>query len=349
MKKLKEVKCVVWDLDNTIWEGTLSEGDAVPLKEGIKEIIAELDSRGILNSIASKNNHDDAWGKLVEYELDDFFLYPEIHWNAKSNSISNIQKNLNIGLNTFMFIDDQPFERDEVTTTHPEVQAIDATEYLSLLDHPRLNPKFLSQDSRRRRLMYQENMQRDAEEEEYQGPKEEFLASLNMEFFITEAAEEDLKRAEELTERTNQLNATGKTYDYDELFAFIQSNEHKLYVCELKDRYGSYGKIGLALVEIKPDCWHLKMLLMSCRVLSKSVGSVLMTYIQSQAKENSNKLLADFKHTDRNRMMYLTFKFSGFKEISNDGKNTVLFENNLENIQPWPKYIDVKVPESETI
>ena len=349
MKKSKEVKCVVWDLDNTIWEGTLLEGDDVPLMDGIKEIITELDRRGILHSIASKNNYEDAWSKLVEYELDYFFLYPEIHWNAKSYSISNIQKKLNIGLDTFMFIDDQAFERDEVAATHPEVETVDASKYIDLLDHPRLTPRFLNKDSSRRRLMYQENIQRIAEEEEYQGPKEEFLASLHMEFIITEAVEEDLKRAEELTERTNQLNATGRTYDYDELFSFIQSDDHKLYVCELKDRYGSYGKIGLALVEIKPDCWHLKMLLMSCRVLSKSVGSVLMTYILTQTRENSVRLLADFKHTDRNRMMYLTFKFSDFKEISNDGEGMVLFENNLENIQPWPSYIKVKVPAPEAI
>jgi FkbH-like protein len=346
MAKSKDIKCVVWDLDNTLWDGTLLEDGEVRLKEGIREIIAELDNRGILHSIASKNNYEDAWQKLVEYQLDHFFLYPEIHWNAKSYSIANIQRELNIGFDTILFIDDLAFERDEVSTTHPEVLTMDATEYLGLLDHSRLNPRFVNEDSRRRRLMYQEDRQRNMDEKEYQGPQKGFLASLNMEFVIAEAVEDDLQRAEELTERTNQLNATGQTYDYDELFAFMTSEDHKLYVCELTDRYGSYGKIGLALVEIKPDCWHLKMMLMSCRVLSKGVGSVLMTYILQEAKRYGGKLLADFKHTDRNRMMHLTYKFADFKEVSTGAENTVLFENDLTTIQPWPPYIQVTHPGS---
>ncbi|MGB3463918.1 MAG: HAD-IIIC family phosphatase [Cyclobacteriaceae bacterium] len=344
MNNSKEIKCVVWDLDNTLWQGTLSEGDTIILQEGIREIIVELDRRGILNSIASKNNHDDAWAKIEELQLAEFFLYPEIHWNAKSYSIENIRKNLNIGIDTFLFIDDQAFERDEVKSQHPEVETVDASKYAELLGYDRLNPKFITTDSKRRRLMYQEDIKRNVEEEDYQGPQDEFLASLNMEFVISEAVEEDLKRAEELTERTNQLNATGKTYNYDELLRLSQSDKHKLYVCELKDNYGSYGKIGLALVEIHSDYWHLKMMLMSCRVLSKSVGSVLMTYLMKQAERHGDKLLADFKHTDRNRMMFLTFKFSGFTEKYNE-EGLVVFENNLSGIQPYPTYINVLEPD----
>ena len=98
----KEVKCIVWDLDDTLWEGTLLEKSDVKLKPGIKDVIYELDSRGILHSIASKNNHDDAMGKLKEFGLDQYFLFPEINWNAKSESIKNIQKNLNIGIDTLL-------------------------------------------------------------------------------------------------------------------------------------------------------------------------------------------------------------------------------------------------------
>lgn len=344
MQYTKEVKCVVWDLDNTLWDGTLLESDNVVLKPYIKDIIVALDARGILHSIASKNNYDDALRKLKEFELDQFFLYPEIHWNSKSESIGNIQKNLNIGIDTIVFIDDQPFERDEVTSVFPEVQSIDAEVYTDLLQQKRLNPKFITEDSIRRRLMYLEDMKRVQDEGEYKGPKEEFLAGLNMEFIITEAREEDLKRAEELTVRTNQLNATGRTYSYDELLSYMQSEKHRLYVCELSDTYGSYGKIGLALVEINEDNWYLKMLLMSCRVLSRSVGSVLMTYIMRQTKQEGKKLLADFKQTDRNKMMYVTYRFSNFKEVSNDGEGNILFENDLSQIQQFPPYIKLRYP-----
>ena len=137
---------------------------------------------------------------------------------------------------------------------------------------------------------------------------------------------------------------TGKTYGYDELLFFSRSDKHKLFVCELTDKYGPYGKIGLALVETdNEEFWHLKLLLMSCRVMSRGVGSVLMSYIMGEAKKRNKKLRADFIHTGKNRQMYVTYKFSGFKEIYSDEQGNVVFENDLESIQPFPKYIDVVI------
>lgn len=343
-EKNKEIKVVVWDLDNTIWDGILVEGDKAQLKPGIKEVIRVLDARGILQSIASKNNDDDAMQKLKEFGLDDYFIYPEIHWNAKSVSLAAIQKNINVGMDTILFVDDQPFEREEVQSVHPEITCIDASEYKTMPDLPRLNPRFITEDSARRRKMYQDDIKRKQEEDTFQGPPEKFLASLNMKFIISECREEDLKRAEELTVRTNQLNATGKTYDYDELNEFRISDNYKLLVCELIDRYGSYGKIGLALVEMLEDHWHLRLLLMSCRVMARGVGSVVMSYIMQECKKAGKKLLADFKHTSRNRQMYVSYKFGNFKEISSDDQGHVLFENDLSMIQPYPHYIDLVLP-----
>lgn len=191
--------------------------------------------------------------------------------------------------------------------------------------------------------MYLDDIKRKKEEDEYQGPPEAFLSSLDMRFVIHEAKEEDLKRAEELTVRTNQLNATGLTYDYDELNEFRVSDRYKLLVCELTDKYGSYGKIGLALIELTEDHWHLKLMLMSCRVMNRGVGSVLMSYIMQECKKAGKKLWADFKHTKRNRMMYVSYKFANFKQVSNDPEGNILFENDLSMIQPFPHYIDVKI------
>jgi FkbH-like protein len=340
----KEIKCIIWDLDNTIWEGILLEPGAVRLKPGMKELLAELDSRGILHSIASKNNREDAMAQLKAFGIDHYFIYPEIHWNAKSTSVEGIRTKLNIGLDSLLFVDDQPFERDEVASCFPEVETIDATEYTRLSDYKRLRPRFITEDSARRRLMYLEDMQRNQEESSYQGPKEEFLASLGMQFIISVAGPDDLKRAEELTIRTNQLNATGRTYDYPELEGYMRSDGHLLLVCELTDKYGSYGKIGLALVEKSNEHWRLNMLLMSCRVLSRSVGSVLLTYIMSQAAEEGKTLLADFRQTGRNKLMYATYRFSNFIEISNDGNGNILFENDLSRIQKYPPYITIHFP-----
>jgi FkbH-like protein len=339
----KEIKCVVWDLDATLWHGTLLEDREISLKPGIESILEELDHRGILLSIASKNDREVAMEELRILGLAHFFLYPEIHWNSKSTSIARIQKNLNIGMDTILFIDDQPFERDEVLSEHPEVTCIDASAYDTLLDEPRLNPRYITEDSRRRRLLYVENIEREQDEESYEGPKEEFLAGLDMHFLIAEAGEKDLQRAEELTVRTNQLNTTGITYSYEELDAFRCSPDHWLLVGELTDCYGSYGKIGLALVERQPSCWHLKMLLMSCRVMARGLGNALLTYIMCEAKEQGVRLLADFRKTDRNRTMYIAYRFSNFRQLSEDVEGHITLENDLAKIQPHPPYLTVEV------
>lgn len=198
---------------------------------------------------------------------------------------------------------------------HPEITCWDAVDYMSLLTDDRLRPVFITEDARRRRRMYLEADQRQQEEEKYEGPPEKFLASLHMKFVISEAGEQDLQRAEELTVRTNQLNASRKTYDYEELDFFRQSDSHLLLVCELEDKFGSYGKIGLSLIEETGDTWHVKLLLMSCRVMSRGVGTILLTTILQEAKKRGKRLVADFKQTDRNRMMYITYKFANFKEI----------------------------------
>jgi FkbH-like protein len=343
LETTKDIKCVVWDLDGTLWDGILLEKDDVKLKPGIKGVIKTLDSRGILHSIASKNTHDDAMKKLKEFRLDEYFLYPEISWNAKSLSIEQIQKNLNVGMDTIMFVDDQPFERDEVQMAHPDVTCVDASEYIKLPDHPRLIPDSVTSDARRRRFMYLKDIQRKKEENEYRGPRKNFLASLNMQFFISRAKEEDLNRAEELTMRTSQLNATGKIYTYDELKGFISSENHKLLMCELSDKYGSYGKIGLALIETNEDHWVLKLLLMSCRVMSYGVGTILLSHILKAATTARKRLFAEFRHTGKNRLMYVTLKFANFTPVSSDGNGRVILGNDLSKIQETPSYVDVVV------
>ena len=186
---------MVWDLDNTLWHGTLLEGDTVRLKDGIADVLEELDSRGILHSIASKNHYYDAISHLRKFGIEKFFLYPEINWNAKSRSIAAIRENLNIGMNTFMFVDDERYELDEVKSEHPEVYCIEASKYPELPSLPRLNPRFVTQDSKRRRLIYLQDQKRRQDEENFKGAKKEFLKSLDIDLVIHEAVEEDLKRA----------------------------------------------------------------------------------------------------------------------------------------------------------
>lgn len=338
----KRIKCVVWDLDDTLWQGVLLENDQVALRDRVVEIVKTLDSRGILQSIASKNDHDTAITRLGDFGLQEYFLYPQINWNSKSSSITAIATSINIGLDVIAFIDDQPFEREEVAFSLPEVLCIDVADLDQLLDMPEMNPRFITKDSQNRRQMYQHDAHRNQDEEQFVGSTEEFLASLKMSLTISTALEEDLRRAEELTLRTNQLNTTGYTMSYDELNHVRQSDRHKLLIASLDDKYGSYGKIGLALVECLADGWTVKLLLMSCRVMSRGIGMVIINHILQLAKEKQVPLYAEFVSNNRNRMMYMTYKFAGFKEVEKRGE-VVVFENDLTRIQPFPAYMQVSI------
>ncbi len=336
--KKRKIKCVVWDLDNTIWNGILVEDETVRLREIAVRIIKTLDERGILQSVASRNDYDVAFKKLVDFGIHEYFIYPQIDWGNKSGSIKTIVESINIGMDTIAFIDDQPYEREEVLFHHPEVLCIDSADLEGLLDMPEFNPTFVTDDSSQRRKLYMHDITRKRIEESFEGSQEEFLSSLRMVFTIGPVEGEDLKRAEELTVRTHQLNATGYTYSYEELDAFRHSPNHKLLIAGLEDKYGPYGKIGLTLLECDRQVWTLKLLLMSCRVMSRGVGSVMLNFVAKQAHEAGAALRAEFVPTDRNRMMLLTYKFAGFQEVeTRDG--LIVFEHDPNRIQETPAYV----------
>jgi len=349
-RKRGSIKLLVWDLDDTLWHGTLLEGDDVRLRDGVPEVLAELDRRGVLHSIASRNDPVAATAALERLGVADYFLYPQIHWGAKSESLRAIAEAVNLGLDAVAFIDDQEFECEEVRHVHPGVLTFLASELDNLLGRPELTPRFITDESRLRRRMYQAELERKQVELQHDGPQEDFLASLDMRFTIAPAAEMDLQRAEELTVRTNQLNATGYTYSYEELDRFRCSPDHVLLVASLEDRFGTYGKIGLALVEKaaggaeRPETWTLKLLLMSCRVMSRGAGSLLLTHVLERARAARARLLAEFRPTDRNRAMLVTYKFAGFREVERTAE-AILFEHPLDPIAPIPPFVHLSVRE----
>ena len=334
------VKCVVWDLDNTLWDGVLLEDPEVRLRPDVPRVIEALDERGILHSVASRNDAGTARARLRELGLDEYFLHPQITWGSKSESLKAIAAALNIGVDALAFVDDQPFERDEVAFALPEVRCFDATQLPLLPDLPEFQVRDVTADARNRRLLYRADERRKQAEERHSGTADEFLASLDMTFTISPAREEDLRRLEELTVRTHQLNSTGYTYSYDELDALRTSPDHLLLITELTDRYGGYGKIGLALVERTPAAWTVKLLLMSCRVMSRGVGSVLLNHLVHEARGAGVRLFAEFLPTDRNRAMYVTYKFSGFVESRTEG-DLVILEHDFTNLQGFPPYMNV--------
>lgn len=337
--KRQKIKCVVWDLDNTLWDGVLSEGDDVKLRDGIKDIFKTLDERGILMSVASKNNFDDAYKKLEEFGIADYFLYPQISWNPKSEGVKKISEELNLGLDSFAFVDDSPFERGEVLSANENILAIDAADIDKLLDMECMIPRFITEDTTNRRRMYIADSKRKHDEREFSGDNTEFLKGLDMKLTISPVTEHDLQRAYELTVRTHQLNSTGYTYSYEELEDFISSEKHIFRIAQLTDKYGDYGKIGLILAE-NTDALRIKLLLMSCRVMSRGVGSAILIYLATIAKKLNKPLYAEFRTTDRNRIMYITYKMMGFDEISDNGGD-VLLQYTSEEEREYPDYLEV--------
>lgn len=341
--KPRSVKCVVWDLDGTIWDGVLLEDPHVDVRPELVETIVALSERGILHSIASRNDHDAATARLVQAGIEDHFVYPQINWQPKSESVAEVARRINIGIDTLAFVDDQHFELDEVAFAHPGVLCLPVEEMVATaLTRLEFQPRFVTDESRLRRVLYRTEEERARSEAKYEGTSDEFLATLDMVFTIAPADEADLQRAEELTVRTNQLNSTGRTYSYEELDALRQDPNHLLLVASLEDRYGPHGKIGLALVERGGSVWTLRLLLMSCRVMSRGVGTVLLSHIMRLARENGSRLQAELVDTGRNRIMYITYRFAGFTEVERDGDRALL-EADLDQVQPVPEYLALEL------
>jgi FkbH-like protein len=233
------IKCVVWDLDGTVWDGVLLEGDPLALRPGVAEVIRALDERGILHSVASRNDADAAMEQLKRFGLDEYFLHPQIGWQPKSSSVAAVAQASGIGLDAVAFVDDQAFEREEVAFAHPRVFCVPADQIgAAARRREEFRPRFVTDESRQRREMYRSGIERDRAEREARAVGDNFLATLGMVFTISRAGEEDLKRAEELTIRTNQLNSTGRTYSYEELRELRESPGHLLLVAGLEDRFG---------------------------------------------------------------------------------------------------------------
>ncbi|QFZ20151.1 HAD-IIIC family phosphatase [Saccharothrix syringae] len=306
------VKCLVWDLDNTLWRGTLLEDGRVDLVEGVREVVLALDARGVLQSVASRNDHDLAWAKLEELGLAEYFVLPHINWGRKSDSVLAVAERLRFAQDTIAFVDDQPAERAEVASRAPAVRCYRAEDALSLPDRPEFSPAAVTADSRRRREMYQAGFRREAAQEAFTGPDAEFLRSLRLWMRIERADGERLSRVSELTLRTSQMNATGVYYSDADLRALVADPRHEVLVVGMGDRFGPHGAVGVVLLEVGAGYWHLKLLATSCRVVSFGAGGTVLAWLGDQAALAGVHLVADFRRTARNRVMEVAYRFAGY-------------------------------------
>lgn len=342
MAKEEKIKCLVFDLDGTVWDGVLSEGGGKALRAGVRELITELDRRGIIMSIASKNDAGAAMKRLHDFALDEYFLCPEINWGAKSDSIKKIIDDLGIKAQNVAFVDDSEFERDEVSFALPDVRVYDACDIEVLAQKEEFCPAFITDDAKNRRAMYKADFRRKSAEKAYDGSADEFLATLSMRLKIEKVKKDDLKRVYELTVRTHQLNSTGYTYDYDELEALVDSDRHIFLIASLSDKYGDSGKVGLLLIE-KGDIYRIKLLIVSCRVMSRGIGTALLCAAVRLAKRDGKKLVAEFRETEHNRIMYITYKLMGFDDAEENG-NDLLLEYVSDETPSYAPYLEVEEP-----
>lgn len=320
------VKCVVWDLDDTLWDGTLLEGDDLAVPEANRRLVRTLDEHGILQSVASRNEPGPVAERLRAFGLDAYFLYPQVGWSAKSASLRAVIRELNISPDSVLFVDDSEFERAEVASELPQVRCMTRQELHALVAGGGVLPARVTDDARRRRSMYLAESRRRSHEVAFDGPGEEFLRSLDMTLRVREATPADLARAAELTQRTHQLNTTGITFDEAELASLTGHPDHRVLVAELDDRFGTYGTIGLAVIGTgRPDAateadrpagavppWTIRLLLMSCRVMGRNVGSTLIAAVARLAAAHGAGTVALFRPTERNRQMLVTYRFAGF-------------------------------------
>jgi methoxymalonate biosynthesis protein len=306
------IKCLVWDLDNTLWRGTLLEDEEVELTEEIRRTVVELDARGILQSVASRNDHDLAWERLEKLGMAEYFVLPQIGWGRKSDAVRAIASRLQFAESVVAFIDDQPTERAEVTHELPAVRTYAAERVTELTGLPEFSPTHVTGDAANRRAMYQAGFRRERAEQEHAGSSEEFLSSLDLRLVIGHAGPEDLARVEELTLRTSQMNATGVHYSDADLRALLADPDHDVLVMSLTDRFGSHGAVGVLLLERGRGSWHLKLLATSCRVVSFGTGATVLRWLIAQAHRAGVHLSADFRATDRNRIMEVAYRFAGF-------------------------------------
>ncbi|AXK31683.1 HAD-IIIC family phosphatase [Streptomyces armeniacus] len=309
------VKCLVWDLDDTLWRGTVLEGDDPRPSEAAVSTLHALDERGVLHAVASRGDHATATAHLTKLGLAELFTVLEVGWGAKSESVRRISEALGIGIDTLAFVDNDPVERAEVASAHPRVRCYAAEELAELPAREEFPAGEVTQEARGRRRLYRAEASRNQAREAYDGTPAQFLASLELELTVRAATPDDLARAHELTVRTHQLNTTGRSYSMAELREMCDSPRYEVLVAGLTDRFGSYGVIGLAVVERDGGRCVLRLLLLSCRVMSRGIGPALIGHIVRRTLAEGMRPEAEFVPTEVNRVMLVNLRFAGFEVL----------------------------------
>jgi FkbH-like protein len=341
-----KIKCVVWDLDNTLWDGTLVEDGLTKLRlrPEIRRVIHELDRRGILQSVASKNNPDEAMEAIKSFQLDSYFLHPQISWDPKSGGVKAIATALNIGMDSLLFVDDSEFELQEVAAACQGVRILNAANATKLLEREECRVP-VTAESVARRQMYQVEAARGAMARTFGGDYLAFLRDCHLKLEIDRLTEDNLERVHELTQRTNQMNFSGNRYTRELLREVLAAPDLDTYVLHCCDRFGSYGIIGFSIVDRREP--RMTDLMFSCRVQSKRVEHAFLAYlIRRYIAASGRDFFADYKRTSRNAPSGKVFGDLGMRAIQEVGGVSVLVFPKHQSL-PDDEVVEIKARTGE--
>ncbi|MFY9660441.1 MAG: HAD-IIIC family phosphatase [Terriglobales bacterium] len=354
----RTAKCLVIDLDNTLWGGVIGEDGMAGIKVGpeypgaayqaLQRALLDLSRKGILLAACSKNNLDDAMealdkhpGMLVRSQN---FAALRINWTDKSQNLREIAQELKIGLDSLAFLDDNPFEREQVRAAMPEVTVIDPSQnpldYAAIVrDCPVFERLTLSDEDQQRTAMYAAQRQRAGAEQSFQS-KEDFFRFLEQEAELNPVSDLTLARVAQLTQKTNQFNLTTRRYTESQIAEMAKHPAWNIFSIRVRDRFGDHGIVGVAITHDQGDQCEVDTFLLSCRVIGRTIETALLAHIaKSAAERGCKRLVGRFLPTKKNapaRDFYSQHKF-GLVEKNGEGS---LWSLDLTRQQvPFPEWV----------
>ena len=352
-------KCLVLDLDNTCWGGVIGDnglnGISIGKETAISEAytsfqiyVKELKDRGITLAICSKNdfknakegfNHPDS---ILSFE--DFTSF-KANWDHKPQNIISIAEEVNINLNSLVFIDDNPVERDIVSSHTPTVTVPDVgndvTNFIKYIDrNGYFEPITLSEDDINRNKYYEGNKKRQDEQITFKS-YDDFLVSLIMSMEIKSFPSIYLSRITQLINKTNQFNLTTRRYTSGEIGKISKSDNHIKIYGKLTDKYGDNGIISIIIARLDRNFCHIDLWLMSCRVIKRNVEFAMMDELVCKClKYNIKTVYGYYNSSQKNNMVSDLYKTFGF-ELIEEQKGMSIWTLNIENYKNKNKLIKV--------
>lgn len=350
----RSTKCIVLDLDNTLWGGVLGEDGPSGIALGpqwpgcefvdFQRELLDLQRQGILLTVASKNNEAEVLDLLRTHPAmlirEEHLAAHRINWDDKATSIRALAQELNIGLDHMLLIDDSPHERAWVRGRIPQLRVpevpADSARYAEWVGSlPSLIVLQHTAEDAQRTRQYQESRSRDA----YRGSVEsleDFLRGLELKVEIAPVSDDTIARVVQLLAKTNQFNLTTRRHDEPTLRRRVGAGEWRVYTMRVADRFGDFGLTGVAIAVPGEGAWHLDSFLMSCRVIGKSVETALLARVAADARAaGAAELCAEFIDSGRNQVAAQFLAHHGFEAGTGTGWRRSLREAGPE----WPSWI----------